>query len=550
LLIGGKRATGPVTEHAEPAPKAGRRPWWVFAAPFALALGVLLVRNAFLFTTKLYEDADMGAYSIQIEQARRFTLLVGNYSREKFNHPGPAFLYVQSWGESVFWSALHIVPTAWNGQLIGLYALYALFAALVVATGYGWTRSVRGAAAVLAVLFVYGAVHPSVFSSDWMPYEYVLAYLVFVVAIASVAAGHGQDAWIAALSGWFLIHGHACFLFFVPALSAAALVALAWPRLRSWRSQRHTFSALWSSLRDTWRTWLPVVVISALFALPIVIELAQHWPGNFGKYFSYSSSSRSGGHTVAQVIDYTLWFWWPHAHAWAAPVILYAVAALVTWRLPAGPVRRFCVSLLVFDVLSTAAFVFYTAVGVDALSEYYIGYFYWSAPVVTLLVIVLGVFEWLSVSGFAVVRSAALAGALCAALAGGAAFALASQTRLDLLHADPLNSGTGPINDPSMAAGVAYVAALAGGRPIVLRYPHYSWPAATGFFVQAERSGVRACAADPNWAFMLTSQFICTPAELADGVNFRLDVPGTVPLRIPVVFELGRAVVTGGPKGT
>src|SRR3984957_12374414 len=86
-----------------------------WAVPFALVLGVLLVRNAFLFSTPEYENA------------RRFSLLVGNYSREHFNHPGPAFLYVQAWGESFFYDALHVVPTPWNGQLIGLYALSALF---------------------------------------------------------------------------------------------------------------------------------------------------------------------------------------------------------------------------------------------------------------------------------------------------------------------------------------------------------------------------------------------------------------------------------------
>ena len=92
-------------------------------------LTVLLVRNAFLFTSTEYEDADMGANSILIEQARRFTLLVGNYSRVGFNHPGPAFLYVESWGESIFWALLRVVPTPWNGQLIGLYLLNAGFAA-------------------------------------------------------------------------------------------------------------------------------------------------------------------------------------------------------------------------------------------------------------------------------------------------------------------------------------------------------------------------------------------------------------------------------------
>jgi hypothetical protein len=32
-----------------------------------------------MFSLPVYEDADMGAYAIQIEQARRFALLVGNY---------------------------------------------------------------------------------------------------------------------------------------------------------------------------------------------------------------------------------------------------------------------------------------------------------------------------------------------------------------------------------------------------------------------------------------------------------------------------------------
>jgi hypothetical protein len=89
---------------------------------------------------------------------------------------------------------------------------------------------------------------------------------------------------------------------------------------------------------------------------------------------------------------------------------------------------------------------------------------------------------------------------------------------------------------------------LAGGRPIVLRFEHNAWPAVTGFLVQAERTGVRACAADPGWEFMLTSQFICTPAELADGAGFRLYVPGPVPRGARVVFRLRRAIVTSGGK--
>jgi hypothetical protein len=515
-----------------------------WAAPFALVLVVLLVRNAFLFSTPEYEDADMGANSILIEQARRFTLLVGHYSREHFNEPGPAFLYVQAWGESVFYDALHLVPTPWNGQLIGLYALNALLAASVVAVGYGWTRSLRGGAATLAVVALFAALHPAMLSSDWMPYVFVPAYLAFVVAIASVAAGRTQDCWLAALTGWFLIHGYACFLVFVPVLAVAAVAAVLWSR---WREQT---KAKASNIERTLfsppapRVWIPVAAISALFALPIVIELALHWPGNFGRYFAYSSSAKSGGHTPAQLVAYVLWFWWPHANAWAVPVVLAAIAAVLTWRLPSGPLRRFCGALLAVDAVSTALFIAYVAVGIGSLTDfYYVGYFYWSAPLMAILAIALAAIELLPG------RMAAVA-ALGAAVAAATAVAVAPLTRFDLLHIDPLAApgSSGRVTDPTLAAGTAFLAEKAGGRPLVLRFGDGAWPAITGLLVQAERTGVTACVADPSWAFMVTQQFICTPAELRDGEPFFVLPPGSVPPGITVVFRLRRGIVTAGVK--
>jgi hypothetical protein len=508
--------------------------------PFALVLGILLIRNAFLFSTPLYEDADMGANSLLIEQARRFTLLVGHYSQDRFNHPGPAFLYVQSWGESLFWSWLHVVPTAWNGQLIAVYALNALFAALVVAVGYGWTRPARGAtgatgaAGATAVVACFAALHPAAFSSDWIPYSLVPAYFAFLVAIASVTAGRGQDAWIAALTGWFLIHGYASFLFFVPLICLAALFAVAWPRRGRLRSCARRL------IRQR-RIWVPVVVISALFALPIALELASHWPGNFGKYLSYSSSSRSPLPSGAQVTDFTLWLWWPHAHAWLAALVLCAAAGLLTWRLPPGPVRRFCGSLIAFDALSTVLFEVYAVTGVRDLWQSFAGYFYWSAPAILLLVIVLSALELLP-------SRLGAAAAVTAALAACAAFAVAPLTRTSTDHTDPDSLATGANTDPALAAGVARVAALARGKPIVITFKHDAWPEVTGFLLQAQRTGVTACVADPDWAFMMTTQLICTPAELGNGAEFGLYVPGTVPPGTQVVFRLRRALVTSGAK--
>jgi hypothetical protein len=275
-----------------------------------------------------------------------------------------------------------------------------------------------------------------------------------------------------------------------------------------------------------------------------------------------------------------LWFWWPHQAAWAAPVIGFGVAGLLTWRLPAGPVRRFCASLLAVDALSTAVFIGYTATGIDDLSPlgYYIGYFYWSAPAITVLVIAVALLDAapaarrqrpalghripmtripvtripvtrIPVTRAAMTGAAVTAAAVTAAVAACAAFALAPQTRTSTSQVDPA-AISDPDTDPALPAGVARLAALAAGRPVVLSLEHDAWPDMTGLLVQAERTGVTACVADSSWEFMVTSQFTCTPGQLADGARFGLFVPGEVPRDMPVVFRLRRAIVTGTPSGT
>src|ERR1700688_2570178 len=235
---------------ADPSPRltAARGPWWIWAAPFALVLAVLVVRSRFLFTARFYEQGDAGANSILIRQAMHGTLLIGNYSREGFNHPGPAYMYVQAAGQWLFFYTLHLVPTAWNAHVLALFVLNSTFVALVTGVVYGWTRSLRGAAVTLAVLLGFVATEPQIFSLDWMPWMYVPAYIAFLVAAASVAAGAPRDLWILTLTGWFLIHGHASFLFFVPVILAAVLAAVIW--------RRGPRASLRAFLRP--RVWLPV----------------------------------------------------------------------------------------------------------------------------------------------------------------------------------------------------------------------------------------------------------------------------------------------------
>ncbi len=511
----------PAPAAATAAAGTGRRPWWIWAAPFAVLLTVLLVRNRFLFTQRFYEQGDAAANSIRIQQAMHFTLLVGNYSREGFSHPGPAYMYAQAFGQWLFLSALHVVPTAWNAHLLAVFVLNSALLALAVLIVYGWTRSVRGAAACAAVIAVFGAVHPPAINSDWMPYLYVVMFCAFLIAAASVAAGHARDAWIAALTGWFLIHGHACFLFIVPVIALAVAAAGVW-------EHRHTPAAsLRRFLRRERAAWIAVLAISALFALSIVVNLVLHWPGDFGKYFAYSKSGQAGGHSAVQIARYALWFWWPGRPAWLAPLLLYAAALGVTLGLCRGALRRFLLALLAINLVSSVAVGVYAAAGIDFLDQYYIAYFYWSAPLLALLVIAVGVSQALPAR---IGTAAAAAGAVAALIA----FALVPGTRTSTED-----------TDQGLPRAVAALAARDPGQTIVLSISHQAWIDTTGFLVQAERTHVRACVDSSYWTFMMTRPFVCTPQQAAHGVRYRFDSP-RAPAATPVILRFGDTDVVAG----
>lgn len=280
----------------------------------------------------------------------------------------------------------------------------------------------------------------------------------------------------------------------------------------------------------------------------MVLEVALHGDGNYRRYLGYGKSSSAGGHSAAEVARFVLWFWWPRANAWAAPVLLGLAAAGLTWRLRPGPARSFCRSLLAFDVLATALVVAYTVAGVDEIDQQYIGYFAWATPVIALLVILVALSELPSGLHSRTGARAGLALAGAAALAAGCAFAVAPATRTSTADVDPLNPQAGQPTNPALAKAVATMGELAAGRTIVLLFPHNAWPYVTGILVQAERTGVRACVKQPSWAFMMSKADICTGAELRAGYRMAVyDDPEIPPGADPVAY-LQRAIVTSGTK--
>ena len=132
--------------------------------------------------------------------------------------------------------------------------------------------------------------------------------------------------------------------------------------------------------------------------------------------------------------------------------------------------------------MSSLAFLYYATTGIDVISEHYVGYFYWSAPVITLLVIAVGVIEAMPS------RLGAVAAAVAAVLAL-AALAVAPDTQTSTNSSDPAVPSSGPNTDPALPGAVSALAARSGGRMIVLRFDQKSWPDVTGFLSRPSGPG-------------------------------------------------------------
>lgn len=82
-----------------------------------------------------------------------------------------------------------------------------------------------------------------------------------------------------------MVHGHASFLGIVPMILGLALLLAAWMRrLPFWSAGRPPASA-WAA-----RNRVPLALslaIAMLYALPVLLHTALHWPGELGKYLGF-----------------------------------------------------------------------------------------------------------------------------------------------------------------------------------------------------------------------------------------------------------------------
>jgi hypothetical protein len=480
-------------------------------ACFAVIGTVLVARNAYLFTTRIYEDSDFAADSIAVLQAKHFELLTGNYSRLGFYHPGPAFLYVMAWGEWLFHDVMHLVPTPWNGQLLAILLLNAALQATIISVFARYGGKVVAVAGVGTVL-AFTVLHPLTLNSSWMPYVYFSPTLLLLVSAAAVAAGRTTSVPLLCFAAVLCVNGHAEFLFFAPIVTVIALAGL--------------FAQHWPHPMDlflrSWRHWLGGLAITLLLALPIVVNTIINWPGELPKYFAYNTQASHALHnTAARAVSYTLQFWWPGEPERGSGRPEEMVAAfggiLVTLLALGLAVRcrcreqcRFLLWSLAMGALMTALFAYYAWRDIDEIYTAYEGYFYWSVP---LLVVLAG-----AAGAVGQIESVVARPLVIPVLAAMTAVAAVAASVVPL-RPEPYGPGQ-YFGDPGIPHDVAVLAAASRGRPVVLEVSPPAWSDAVGVIAFADRTGVRACVREPSWTILFRAQSICTPAERREGMAF------------------------------
>ncbi len=497
---------------AEREPARGRLSGPLGSAAWTLGCIVVLTavvwsRHPAIFSAPLYAGGDEGLNSLLVIRAEHFSQLTGNYSRVGFHHPGAALIYMLTAGEVVFHNLLHIAPSFYNAQILGV-TVYSVTLLVLTAGALGRLARSRWVGTVaVAAGFLFMSAFPWL-SAVWFPYLYAPAFLAFTVAAALVAAGRTRELPLAALAGGILVHGHVSFVLFVGATAVVAMVA--W-----WLAHR-------SHVREeARRARVPLLVslgVVALFLVPLVLQTVRDFPGPWPAYLSFGSTSERDPRSVGDAVAFVLKYW--TETPW--PVWLYVVAAVVLVVVAAvtrdGRRRLAFAWLLGSVVLQSALAVVYAYKGVDLLDQRYIEEFYKTVPLVVVLGAVTAAGSLLVSARPAAVRVGVR---VVAVLAATVMVVVAAQApAMAYLPPDGHTYQEAAValrDDPSRAGqriGIQHAA------PVV-------WPGVAGVAVQLDRMGVPWCVGPDSElvALLYTPQNVCREGEPVWNVTASVDAP-------------------------
>jgi len=271
----------------------------------AAFLVVLLVINRDLFTKPIMAYSDFAFNGLQVERAKHFRDLLGNYSRWGFHHPGPAFMYLWAFGEAFFHDLLHLTPAVMNAHMLTTILLNTafLFGTIGIVARRCKSFLFTPVALGLSLFFIYILNHTvpaSAVLSIWMPHVLLFPFLFFVAVSVSVSLGEiSKMPWFV-LTGLLLLHGHVAQPLFVGPIFLLTLAIL-------WRRKIRLEGAR-EFLKTNRRAMAVSFALVVLFALPILIEIVIHRPNNIRAIIDYTSTHKGIQNKPRIALKYELSF--------------------------------------------------------------------------------------------------------------------------------------------------------------------------------------------------------------------------------------------------
>ena len=490
-----------------------------FLATTSLVLGVLLVRNRLAFSTALYEEGDLAADSRLVESARNLKLFYGQYSRFGFHHPGPVYLYVRGFGESMLHDLLGVVPALFNGQFI---AVLVLNAAIVGATAMLLARRtshpVMFAVAFGLARLAAGIDQPGILSYPWMPLVVIWPFALFLVASADVMDGRLRSMPYLVAGAALCISGS---VNMVPFIGAGILVV----GVRLWKRGS---TVAWRAER---RSLVVAAAIAAAFAVPLLADLARGSASNVTAIWRYATSATTYAHSWRASLGYTARFWFHGAPGSRKPlvvaVLLVALALLLVeaTRNRASSTQGQAASqggptldtsllrpLLLLVGVETVLGLLYAHRYVDDLHLTYIEVFQLACPIVVF-----------GAAGIALVdlfsRRLDARPAPTYALAG-LLFGTGSLTMLVIAGHDSTPAG---LHTRGVDATAAVLRERFGDQTVAIDFQLSEWEQGVALFVYEHRRGHPVCFANPDFLAMraMPAGDQCGPLD-ASGARVRL----------------------------
>ena len=481
-------------------------------------VAVLLALNTDLFRRPIYEWADYAANSIQIQNAKHFRELLGNYSRWGFHHPGPVFFYVFAAGELLLHDWLRLAPEAMNAHVLCMILIntFFLFSAIWIFARQAGSPIFILPAALSALIFAGVVSHTlrlmdnenhsirfMALSSVWMPHVILFCFLLFLVACAVVACGNLKYLPLATLTGLMLIHAHVTQLLFVVVLTAAMAGAFLY--------QSRPASCLVQQVRTHRKQLIASGVLVCMFAAPPVIEALVHKPNNVDAIREYLRDSPPLPNPLATAFRYELSFFTflpnpeavlaqgtPHLLGIAVRsgyVIRYwlfvgALLGILVWlgvrqRLSVSPFVRY----IWFEICLVSLLFLYWGMKIAGGLANFNGYFFYSVQLLPIFAILSTIVNSWTPHKFGSPRLL---------------MALSCAVPL-LMFASPREFR---ISMPGAPEVQAIASAAQGRAPLIqLVFGHDDWPTAVGVASRFKRAGQAFCVAP--WFLMFGPESHC-----------------------------------------